>query len=147
MVLPVLYILLPPKVKRTVTWDFWLQVFYMNQYPWSSQLKVQRRWRWHRWQFCHQYQQTRGTGGKIYHRCCWYQWSTTWEYLREFLKKFKMSLMLFSGAWGQRWASTLANRSNARHRPNIRAPPRPLPPDICTQSVGICVSSMLGSDS
>ncbi len=28
----------------------------------------------------------------------------------------------------QRWASTLANRSNARHRFNIRAPPRPLPP-------------------
>jgi hypothetical protein len=47
----------------------------------------------------------------------------------------------------QRWASTLANRSNARHQPNIRAPPRPLPPDICTQSVGICVSSMVGSDS
>ncbi len=49
--------------------------------------------------------------------------------------------------WGQRWASTLAKRSNARHRPNIRAPPRPLPPDICTQSVGICVASMVGSDS
>jgi hypothetical protein len=27
----------------------------------------------------------------------------------------------------QRWASTLANRSNARHRSNIRAPPRPPP--------------------
>ncbi len=31
----------------------------------------------------------------------------------------------------QRWASTLANRSNARHRSNIRAPPpRPLPPGV-----------------
>ncbi len=27
----------------------------------------------------------------------------------------------------QRWASTLANRSNARHRPNIRAPHAPYP--------------------
>jgi hypothetical protein len=27
----------------------------------------------------------------------------------------------------QRWASTLANRSNARHRSNIRAPPPPTP--------------------
>jgi hypothetical protein len=27
----------------------------------------------------------------------------------------------------QRWASTLANRSNARHRSNFRAPPRPPP--------------------
>jgi hypothetical protein len=36
----------------------------------------------------------------------------------------------------QRWASTLANRSNARHRSNIRAPPRPLPPEcgnLCGQ--------------
>ncbi len=46
----------------------------------------------------------------------------------------------------QRWASTLANRSNARHRSNIRAPPRPLPPDICFQSVGICVARGAGSD-
>jgi hypothetical protein len=28
----------------------------------------------------------------------------------------------------QRWASTLANRSNARHRSNIRVPPTPPPP-------------------
>ncbi len=47
----------------------------------------------------------------------------------------------------QRWASTLANRSNARHRSNIRAPPRPLPPDVCTQSVKICVARGAGSDS
>ncbi len=32
----------------------------------------------------------------------------------------------------QRWASTLANRSNARHRSNIRAPPpHPHPPPRC----------------
>jgi hypothetical protein len=30
--------------------------------------------------------------------------------------------------WTQRWASTLANRSNARHRSNIGAPPPPTPP-------------------
>ena len=47
----------------------------------------------------------------------------------------------------QRWASTLANRSNARHRSNIRAPPRPLPYDECIQSVGICVARGAGSDS
>jgi hypothetical protein len=41
--------------------------------------------------------------------------------------------------WRQRWASTLANRSNARHRSNIRAPPHapsPLPPkcgNLCGQ--------------
>jgi hypothetical protein len=47
----------------------------------------------------------------------------------------------------QRWASTLANMSNARYRSNIRAPPRPLPPDLCIQSVGICVARGAGSDS
>jgi hypothetical protein len=47
----------------------------------------------------------------------------------------------------QRWASTLANRSNARHQSNIRASPRPLPPDICIQSVEICVARGAGSDS
>ncbi len=47
----------------------------------------------------------------------------------------------------QRWASTLANRSNARHRSNIRAPPRPLPPDICFQSMIICVARGAESDS
>ncbi len=51
------------------------------------------------------------------------------------------------GGLDQRWASTLANRSNALHRSNIRAPPRPLPPDVCTQSVGICVARGAGSDS
>ncbi len=47
----------------------------------------------------------------------------------------------------QRWASTLANRSNARHWSNIRAPPRPLPPDVCIQSVGICVTRGAGGNS
>ncbi len=47
----------------------------------------------------------------------------------------------------QRWASTLANRSNARHRSYIRAPPRPLPTDVCIQSVEICVARGSVSDS
>jgi hypothetical protein len=34
----------------------------------------------------------------------------------------------------QRWASTLANRSNARHRSNIRAPP-PAPPQMYVSKV------------
>jgi hypothetical protein len=34
--------------------------------------------------------------------CRWYQWCTlTWEYLREFSKKFKMVLMGYSGAGGK----------------------------------------------
>ncbi len=45
---------------------------------------------------------TRGTGGKICHRCRWHRWCTfTCEYLREFSKKFEMTQMLFSGAWGK----------------------------------------------
>ncbi len=41
----------------------------------------------------------------------------------------------------QRWTLTLANMSNARHRSNIRVlPPPPGPPDVCIQSVGICVA-------
>ncbi len=35
---------------------------------------------------------------------------------------------LYEQASMQRWASTLANRSNARHRSKIRAPPTPPPP-------------------
>ncbi len=57
----------------------------------------------------------------------------------------RISCILF--ALCQRWASTLANRSNARHRSNIRAPPRPLPPDVSIQSVGICVARGAASDS
>ncbi len=56
---------------------------------------------------------TSGTGGKIWCRCRWYQWQIChwcqrhpWctlicEYLREFLKKFELTLKLFSGAWGK----------------------------------------------
>jgi hypothetical protein len=47
----------------------------------------------------------------------------------------------------QRWASTLANRSNARHRSNIIAPPPPSPPNLCIQTVGICVARGAGRDS
>jgi hypothetical protein len=50
-------------------------------------------------------------------------------------RDFKKSIMVkWSIFWwatlianNQRWASTLANRSNAWHRSNIRAPPRPPP--------------------
>ncbi len=38
----------------------------------------------------------------ICHRCHWYRWCTlTCEYLREFLKKFEMTLMLLLEAWGK----------------------------------------------
>jgi hypothetical protein len=59
-----------------------------------------------------------------------------------------VSRILHTATLAQRWASTLANRSNARHRSNIRAPPpRPLPPDICFQSVIICAARGAESDS
>ncbi len=46
------------------------------------------RCHWHRWQICHW--------------CRWHRWCTlTCEYLREFSKKFEMTLLLFSGAWGK----------------------------------------------
>jgi hypothetical protein len=49
---------------------------------------IYHRCHWHRWQICH--------------RCRWHRWCTlTCEYLREFSKKIKMILMLFSGAWGK----------------------------------------------
>jgi hypothetical protein len=50
-------------------------------------------------------------------------------------------------SYNQRWAATLANRSNARHRSNIRAPPRPLPRDLCIHSVRIWVARGAGSNS
>ncbi len=38
----------------------------------------------------------------IFHRCCWYRWCIfTCKYLCEFLKKFVMNQMIFSGAWGK----------------------------------------------
>ncbi len=43
---------------------------------------------WHWWQICR--------------RCRWHRWCTlTCEYLHEFSKKFEMTLVLFSGAWGK----------------------------------------------
>ena len=74
--------------------------------------------------------------------------STNYRHKREVISFVAVvgDILQFFWGMGQRWAWTLANRSNARHRPNIRAPPRPLPPDICTQSVGICVASGVGSD-
>jgi hypothetical protein len=44
---------------------------------------------------------------------------------------YKLQVQMFCcNTFSQRWASTLLNRSNARHRSNIRAPPRP-PPHRC----------------
>ncbi len=38
---------------------------------------------------------------RICHRCRWHRWQTlSHEYLREFSKKFEMTLMVYSGAWG-----------------------------------------------
>ncbi len=57
------------------------------------QRQICRQYRWHRWQICHPCQQHK--------RNRWNRWCTlTCEYLREFSKKFEMTLMLFSGAWG-----------------------------------------------
>ncbi len=87
--------------------------------------QIFRRCRWHWWQICCRRCQRRrwqiatgvnntsGTGGKICrrcrgyrwqicHRCHWHRWCTlTCEYLREFSKKFEMTQMLFSEAWGK----------------------------------------------
>ncbi len=41
-------------------------------------------------------------------------------------------------ATGQRWASTLANRSTARHRSNIRAPPTPPPRCMYPKCENLC---------
>jgi hypothetical protein len=46
------------------------------------------------------------------------------------LNKVPKLLSTTSSTYRQRWALTLANRSNARQRSNIRAPPRP-PPHRC----------------
>ncbi len=51
--------------------------------------KICRQCHWNWWQICRQ--------------CHWHRWCTlTYAYLREFLKKFEMTLTLFSGAWGKR---------------------------------------------
>ncbi len=92
-------------------------------------LAICHRRRWHRRQICrgyrwHRCQQHKGNWWQnlplvslipvanlppvslipaaICRRCCWHWWCTlTCEYLREFLKKFEMILMLLSGAWGK----------------------------------------------
>ncbi len=67
-----------------------------------SQLKLQQRYRWHRWQFATGTNNTSETGGKICRRCCWHRWCTlTCEYLRELSKKFETVLMGYSGAGGK----------------------------------------------
>ncbi len=68
------------------------------------QRQICHQYRWHRWQICHRcgVSNTSETGGKICPRCRWQRWCTwTSEYPREFLKKFEMTLMLFSEAWGR----------------------------------------------
>ncbi len=53
---------------------------------------------WYRWQICHRCSWHQW---KICHRCCLYWWCTfTCEYLREFSKKFEMTLILFFGSLG-----------------------------------------------
>ncbi len=52
--------------------------------------------------FANSINNTSVTGSKICRWCHWFQWCTfTCKYLREFLKKFEMSLLLFTGAWGK----------------------------------------------
>ncbi len=75
--------------------------------------QIFRQCRWYRWQFATGVNNTSGTGGKICRRCRWYRWqicrrrrwhrwcTLTCEYLREFSKKFEMTLGRFSGAWGK----------------------------------------------
>ncbi len=77
--------------------DFWFFSWISSPKPMSIPLvnntsgtggKICRQSRWYRWQICR--------------RCRWNWWCTlTCEYLREFPKKFEMTLMLFSGAWGK----------------------------------------------
>ncbi len=51
---------------------------------------------------CHRRRRYRGYQWQICHRCRWHRRCTlTCEYLREFSKKFEMTLMLFLGAWGK----------------------------------------------
>ncbi len=51
---------------------------------------------------CHRCKQHKGNWWQICRRCRWHWWCTlTCEYLRKFSKKFEMTLLLFSGAWGK----------------------------------------------
>ncbi len=86
--------------------------------------QICRRYRWHWWQICHRCQQHKRNcwqnltlvslrmvanlppvsliPAAILHLCHWHRWCTlTCEDLREFSKKFEMTLMLFSRAWGK----------------------------------------------
>jgi hypothetical protein len=75
--------------------------------------QICRQCPWNRWQFATGVNNTSGTGTKICRQCRWYRWkicrrcrwhrwcALTCEYLRELSKKFVMTLMLFSGAWGK----------------------------------------------
>ena len=54
-------------------------------------------------------------------------WACLATWLSDRLSGFLSSEWVFL-IYSQRWASTLANRSNVRHRSNIRAPPKPPPP-------------------
>jgi hypothetical protein len=64
-----------------------ITVFYLLSIP-VIVFSCRHRCFWQRWQICH--------------RCRWHRWCTlTGEYRCEFSKKFKMTLMLFSGAWGK----------------------------------------------
>ncbi len=60
--------------------------------------QICRRYHWHRWQICRCVNNTSGPGGKFVTGVN----ALTCEYLREFSKKFEMTLMLFSGAWEKR---------------------------------------------
>ncbi len=115
------------KLKGTVPWDFWLQVFSCISFSKAPEYcgnihssrctagvagtganlppvslipvaKSHRRQIWHQRQIWHRWSWHRR---QISHWCHGYQWCTlTCEYLRaEFLEKFETTLILFSGAW------------------------------------------------
>jgi hypothetical protein len=55
------------------------------------------------------------------------QWTRVEAEPASILQYLMMNECEKEGGQRQRWASTLANRSNARHRSNIRAPHAPSP--------------------
>ncbi len=61
--------------------------------------KICRRCLWHRWQI---FRRCRWYRRKFCRRCRWYRWCTfTYEYFREFSKKFETVWMGYSGAGGK----------------------------------------------
>ncbi len=94
-----------------------------------SQLKVDHRCCWHRWQMRKIFNQKNfnnfvGTpldsrvNTYICHRCRLYRWSTlSCEYLRKFSKKFETALMVYSGAWGK-----LIHEKNQRQKISWHCP-------------------------